>query len=94
MEKKYIGETKICASTRSIEHQENDMNGKWGALDTTEHFKDCYGPFNWLHPKNLAKLPNMHEHKIREFLEINNLDTKAEYDKYMLLKITYYKTCL
>ena len=75
---------KKCAPTRSIEHQENSMTGKCKVLDTTEHFKDCYEQFNWLHPKSLAKLPNMHEHKIREFLEINNLETKAENDKYML----------
>ena len=29
----------------------------------------------------LAKLSNMHERKIRESLQINNLETKAEYDK-------------
>ena len=32
-------------------------------------------------PKTLAKLYNIHERKIRESLEINNLETKAEYDK-------------
>ena len=32
-------------------------------------------------PKTLAKLSNIHERKIRESLEINNLETKAEYDK-------------
>ena len=31
--------------------------------------------------KMLAKLSNMHERKIGESLEINNLETKAEYDK-------------
>ena len=39
----------------------------------------CQGWFNWLHPKTLAKLSKIHERKIRESLEINNLDTKAEY---------------
>ena len=31
--------------------------------------------------KTLAKLSNIHKRKIRELLEINNLETKAEYDK-------------
>ena len=32
-------------------------------------------------PKTLAKLPNIRKRKIRESLEINNLERKAEYDK-------------
>ena len=36
--------------------------------------KDCHGHFNWLHPKTLAKSTNIHERKIREWLEINNRD--------------------
>ena len=67
--------------TRSIEHQEDNMAGKWEASGATEHCKDCHGRFNWLHPKTLAKLSNIRERKIRELLEINNLETKAEYDK-------------
>ena len=57
------------------------MTGKWEASGATEHSKDCHGRFNWLHPKTLAKLSNIHECKIRESLEINNLEAKAEYDK-------------
>ena len=64
---------------RSIEHQEDSMVGKWEA--SGEHSKDCHERFNWLDPKTLAKLSNIHEGKIRESLEINNLQTKAEYDK-------------
>ena len=67
--------------TRSIEHQEDSMAGKWEASGATEHSKDCHGWFNWLHPKTFAKLSNIHERKIRESLETNNLETKAEYDK-------------
>ena len=78
---KYIGETKRRVLTRSIENQEDSMTGKWEASGATEHSKDCHGQFNWLHPKTLAKLSNIHERKIRESLEINNLETKAEYDK-------------
>ena len=64
--------------TQSIEHQE-----KWEASGTTEHSEDYHGWFNWLHPKTLTKLPSIHEHKIRESLEINNLETKAECDKFI-----------
>ena len=71
---------KTCAHSIS-EHQEDSMAGKWEALGVTENCKDCHGRFNWLHPKTLAKLPNIHERKIRESLEINNLETKTEYDK-------------
>ena len=57
------------------------MAGKREASDATGHSKECHGRFNWLHPKTFAKLSNIHESKIRESLEINNLETKAEYDK-------------
>ena len=67
--------------TRSIKHQEDSMAEKWEALGATEHSKNCHGQFNWLHPKTLAKLSNIHERKIRKSLEINNLETKAEYSK-------------
>ena len=67
--------------TRSVEHQEDSMAGKWGALGATEHSKDCHGRFNWLHPKTLAKLSNINERKVKESLEINNLEKKAEYNK-------------
>ena len=79
--REYIGKTKKRALTRSVEHQEDSMDGKWGPLGATEHSKDYHGRFNWLHPKTLANLSNIHERKVRESLEINNLETKAEYDK-------------
>ena len=67
--------------TRSVEHQEDSMARKWEASGATEYSKYCHGRFNWLHPKTLAKLSNKHKRKIRESLEINNLEAKAEYDK-------------
>ena len=62
--------------TRSIEQHEDSMAGKWEASSAPEHSKDCHGRFNWLHAKVLTKLSNIHERKIRESLEINNLETK------------------
>ena len=79
----YVGEKKNRLLTGSIEHQEDSMAGKWEASGATEHTKECQRWFNWLHPKTLANLSNIHERKIRETLEINNLETKAEYDKFM-----------
>ena len=67
--------------TRSVEHQEDSMARKWEASGATEYSKYCHGRFNWLHPKTLAKLSNIHERKIRDSLEINNLETKVEYGK-------------
>ena len=77
----YIRETKKRLLTRSIEHQEDSMTGKWKGLGATEHSKECHGRFDWLHAKTLAKLSNIHERKLRESLEINNLEAKAEYYK-------------
>ena len=57
------------------------MTRKWETPGAPEHSKNCHGRFNWLHPKTLAKLPNIHKRKIRESLEINNVETKAEHDK-------------
>ena len=74
-------EKKKRVLTRSMEHQEDNIAGKWEASGTTEHSKDCHGRFIWLHPKTLAKLSNIHERKIRESFEINNLEITAEYDK-------------
>ena len=59
------------------------MTGKWEASGATEHSKECHGWFNWLNPKTLAKLSNIHERKIKESFEINNLETKAEYGKFI-----------
>ena len=45
--REYIGETTNCVLTRSIEHQEDSMTGKWEASSATKHskdskdFKDC-----------------------------------------------------
>ena len=72
---------KNCVLTRSIEHQEDSMTGKWEASGATKHSKDCHGWFNWMHPRTLAKLSNIHERKVRESLEINKLEAKAEYNK-------------
>ena len=43
---KYIGETKKHVLTRPIEHQEENMAGKWEASGATEHPKDCHRRFN------------------------------------------------
>ena len=69
--------------TRSIEHQKDSMRGKWESAWSTEHSKDTSRDTA---PKTLAKLSNIHERKIRKSLQINNLETKAEYDKSITVK--------
>ena len=51
------------------------------ASDATDHFRDCHRRLNLLHPKSRAKLSNTNECKLRESLEMNNLERKAEYEK-------------
>ena len=74
-------ETKKRVLTRPIEQQGDGMIGKWEGSGVTELSNDCHGLLNWLQPKTLAKFRNIQECKIRESLEINNLETKAEYNK-------------
>ena len=57
------------------------MTGKCETSGATEHSKNCYGRFDWLHPKTLVKLPNIHERKLKESSEVNSLETKAQYNK-------------
>ena len=79
--REYIVKTKKPVLTRSMEHQEESVAEKWEVLSAIEHSKDCHGWLNLLHPKAPLKLSNISECKIRESLEINNLETKAEYGK-------------
>ena len=64
--------------TRSTQHQEDNMAEKRQASGATEHSKGYHGG---LIGTKLAKLSNMHERKLRESLQINNIEAKAEYDK-------------
>ena len=51
------------------------MSGKWESFGATEHTKECHDQFDWLHPKTVRMSPCISERKIREALEINNLET-------------------
>ena len=57
------------------------MKGKWEASGGTEHSKDCHGRFNRLLPKTIAKKWSTYTNVEQESLQVNNLETKAEYDK-------------
>ena len=46
-----LGETKKKVITRTIEHQQDSIKGKWESSGATEHCLKCHGQFNWLHPK-------------------------------------------
>ena len=66
----YIGETKKKVITRTIEHQQDSIKGKWKSSGATEHCLQCDGQFNWLHPKTLSREARYKSRKIRESLEI------------------------
>ena len=65
-----IGETKKKVMTRTIEHQQDSIKGKWESSGATEHCLKCHGQFNWLHPKILSREARCQSIKIRESLEI------------------------
>ena len=71
----YIGEAKKKVITRTIEHQQDSFNGKWGNSGATEHCLECYGQFNWINPKTLSTEQQYHRRKIRESLEIKKAKT-------------------
>ena len=56
--------------TRTIEHQQHSIKGKWESSGATEHCLKCHGQFNWLHPKTLSREARYKSIKIRESLEI------------------------
>ena len=64
----YIGETKKKVITRTIEHQQDSIKGKWESSGATEHCLECHGQFNWLHPKTLSRETRYKSRKIRESL--------------------------
>ena len=70
--------------TRSIKHHEDRLAGKWEVSRTTEHSKYFHGRFNWLYPKTILKLPEIHECKIRESLDINNLESTTNPPKSLI----------
>ena len=66
----HIGETKNKVMTRTIEHQQDSIKGKWENSGATEHCLKCHGLFSWLHPKTLSREARCQSIKIRESLEI------------------------
>ena len=46
-----IGKTKEKVITRTIEHPQDSIKGKWESSGATEHCLKCNSQFNWLHPK-------------------------------------------
>ena len=66
----YIGETKKKVITRTIEHQQDSIKGKWESSGATEHCLECHGQFIWLHPKTLSREARYKSRKNRESLEI------------------------
>ena len=50
-----MGKTKKKVITRTIEHQQDSIKGKWESSGATEYCLECHGQFNWLHPKTLSR---------------------------------------
>ena len=71
----YIGETKKKVITRTTEHQQDSLNGKWESSDATEHCLECHGQFNWIKPKTFSTEEQYHRRYIRELLEIKKAKT-------------------
>ena len=42
----YIGEIKKKVITRTIENQQDSLNGNWEGSDATEHCLECHGQFS------------------------------------------------
>ena len=66
----YNGETKKVI-TRSIEHQQESIKGKWSPTGATEHTKECHGHLDWKHFKTLSVKNRYYERKVKESLEID-----------------------
>ena len=66
----YYGESKKKVLTRTIDHQQDSIKGKWESSGATEHCLTCHGQFNWIHPKSIKIEPKYYERKIREALDI------------------------
>ena len=66
----YIGETMKKVITRTIEHEQDSLKGKWESSGATEQCLKCHGQFNLLHPKTLSREARYKSRKIRESLEI------------------------
>ena len=77
----YNGETKKKVITRSIEHQQESIKGNWTSSGATEHTKECYGCFDWLHPKTLSIKNSYYDRKVRESLEIDMAVVKYGQEK-------------
>ena len=56
--------------TRTVEHQQDSIKGKWESSGATEHCLKCHGQFNWLHPQTLSREARYKSRKTRESLEI------------------------
>ena len=64
----YVGKNKKKVMTRTIEHQQDSIMGKWESSCVTEHSLQRHGQFNWLQPNTLSRGARYKSRKIRESL--------------------------
>ena len=88
----YIGETKKKVITRTIEHQQDSIKGKWESSGATEHCLKCHGQFNWLHPKTLSREARFKSRKIRESLKIKRSECSSSKSNINLYDGNFVKT--
>ena len=67
----YNGEIKKKIISRSIEHQQERIKGKWSFSGAIKNAKECHDHFDWLHPKTLSMKNSYYDRKVRELLEIH-----------------------
>ena len=77
----YNGETKKKIISRSIEHQQESINGNWPSSEATEDTKECHGHFDWLHLKTLSMKNRYYDRKVRGSLETDLAVVRYGQDK-------------
>ena len=58
--------------TRTIEHQQDSIKGKWECSGAAEHCLKCHGQFNWLHPNTLSGEARYKAEKLRSHWKLRD----------------------
>ena len=58
--------------SRTNQHQQDSIKGKWKSSGATVHCLKSHEQFNWLYPKILSRETRYKSRKIRESLEIKS----------------------
>ena len=61
--------------TRTIEHQQDSIKGKWESSVAAEHCLKCHGQFNWLHPKHYQEKQDIKAEKLGSHWKLRDQNT-------------------